>query len=263
VDVREGVVGRYPCLIAGSGDPLVVLAGLSPDTGVGRGPMRRMHEQALRPWTRGRRVFYLNRRAELPVGLTMPMLAAEHGQALRATFGGPVDVLGVSTGGSIAQQLCADQPDVVRRLVLISTGCRLGPSAQLAQRRVAARIRAGADRQALAVMGSELVPRWRGRYLAAVLAARLGPRWFSAGDLRDLATTIDAEDGFDLARCPPIARPTLLIAGERDRFYELALLRETAALIPGCRLSLHPRRGHMTVISSPRTIAEALGFMGS
>jgi hypothetical protein len=33
--------------------------------------------------------------------------------------------------------------------------------------------------------------------------------------------------------------------------------------MPGCRLSLHSRQGHMTVTSSPRTIAEALGFMSS
>ena len=259
--VREAMIGLYPCLTAGSGAPLVVLAGLSPDAGVGRGPMRRMHEQALRPWTSGRRVFYLNRRAGLPVGLTMPMLAAEHAEAVRAEFGGPVDVLGLSTGGSIAQQLAADHPDVVRRLVLISTGCRLGPVARLAQRRVAARIRAGAGRQALAVMAAELVPRWRGRYIAAVVASGLGLRWFPAEDLRDMATTIEAEDGFDLADCPTIASPTLLIAGGRDRFYDLAILKETAALIPGCRLSLHPRRGHITVTSSRRTIAEALGFL--
>ena len=116
--VREAMIGLYPCLIARSGVPLVVLAGLSPDAGVGRGPMRRTHEQALRPWTSGRRVFCLNRRVGLPLGLTMPMLAAEHAEAMRAEFGEPVDVLGLSTGGSIAQQLAADHPDVVRRLVL-------------------------------------------------------------------------------------------------------------------------------------------------
>ena len=118
----------------GQGVPLVVLAGLSPDAGVGRGPMRRTHEQARRAWTSGRRVFCLNRRVGLPLGLTMPMLAAEHAEAMRAEFGEPVDVLGLSTGGSIAQQLAADHPDVVRRLVLISTGCRLGPAARMAQR---------------------------------------------------------------------------------------------------------------------------------
>ena len=192
--VREAMIGLYPCLIARSSVPLVVLAGLSPDAGVGRGPMRRTHEQARRPWTSGRRVFCLNRRVGLPLGLTMPMLAAEHVEAMRAEFGEPVDVLGLSTGGSIAQQLAADHPDVVRRLVLISTGCRLGPAARMAHRRVAARIRAGAARQALAVMAAEFVPRWRGRYIAAVVASVLGTRWFPADDLCDMATTNEAED---------------------------------------------------------------------
>ena len=196
--------------------------------------------------------FFLNRRADLPLGLTMAMLAAEHADAMRGEFGEPVDVLGLSTGGSIAQQLAADHPDVVRRLVLISTGCRLRPVARLAQRRVAARIRAGAARQALAVMAAELVPPWRGRYIAAVVASALGPRWFPAEDLRDMAITIDAEDSFDLAECPAIASPTLLIAGGRDRFYDLAILEETAALIPGCRLSLHPDAG-----TSPSPAARA------
>ena len=259
--MREGAIGQYPCLIAGDGPPLIVLAGLSPDAGVAPGPMRRTHEQALQPWARGRRVFYVNRRPGLPAALSMRALAAEHAVALEAAFDEPVDVLGLSTGGSIAQQLAAEHPTVVGRLVLISTACRLGQAGRSAQRRVAARVRAGAPRQALAVAAAELVPPWRGRYLAAVLAWTVGPRLFGAEDLRDMATTIDAEDAFDLAACPVVRSPTLLIAGGRDRFYEPELFHETVRLIPGCRLSLHPERGHISVVSSPRTIAEALGFL--
>lgn len=48
----------------------------------------------------------------------------------------------------------------------------------------------------------------------------------SAEDLGDMATTIDAEDGFDLAGCSTIAGATLLIAGGRHRFDEQALLEE-------------------------------------
>lgn len=261
MEVREAAIGRYPCLVAGEGAPLVLLSGLSPDAGVSPGPTRWMHESALRPWARTRRVFYFNRRVGLPVGMTMAMLAAEHAVALGSAFNEPVDVVGMSTGGSIAQQLAADHPGVVDRLLLISTGCRLGPMARQAQRQVAARIRAGAHGQALAVMAAEVVPRWRGRYVAAAMASRLGPRLFSTEHLRDMATTIDAEDGFDLVHCPTITRTTLLIAGGRDRFYERALLEETAALIPGCGLSLHRARGHITVTSSPTAIAEALRFL--
>lgn len=94
----------------------------------------------------------------LPRGRTMAALAAEHAQALREAFDEPVDLLGVSTGGSIAQQLAAEHPDVVRRLALVSTGCRLGRNPKLLQRRVAARLRGGATRQALAVLASGLAP---------------------------------------------------------------------------------------------------------
>jgi pimeloyl-ACP methyl ester carboxylesterase len=259
--VRVSAIGRYPCLIAGDGPPLIVLAGLSPDAGIAPGPMRRLHEQALQPWTTGRRVFYLNRRPGLPVPLSMRALAAEHAAALADAFDAPVDVLGVSTGGSIAQQLAADHPAAVDRLVLISTACRLGRTGRTAQRRVAARVRAGAPRQALAVAAAELVPPRRGRNLAGAVAWAIGARVFRAEDLGDMATTIEAEDEFDLAACPVVRSPTLLVAGGRDRFYERELFEETAGLIPGCRLVLQPEHGHMTVTASPRTIAEAIGFL--
>ncbi|KIX96685.1 uncharacterized protein Z520_07404 [Fonsecaea multimorphosa CBS 102226] len=41
-----------------------------------------------------------------------------------------VDVLGFSMGGYVAQQLCLDAPDVVRKLVLSGTGPSLGPDLQ-------------------------------------------------------------------------------------------------------------------------------------
>src|SRR5579871_3844470 len=158
MDVRESSLGIFPCLVAGSGPPLVVLAGLTPEAGVSAGSLRRVHESAMRPWARDRTVFYVNRRPGLPRGMTMAVLAAEHAQALREAFDQPVDLLGASTGGSVAQQVAAERPDVVRRLTLVSTGCRLGPYAKLVQRQIAARVRAGATRQAAAVMAGALAP---------------------------------------------------------------------------------------------------------
>jgi pimeloyl-ACP methyl ester carboxylesterase len=242
-----------------------VLAGLSPTTGVqGKGTVR----TTLGPvaaLTARRRLVLLNRRAELPRGMTMAELAAEHAEAIRAGLATPVDMVGTSTGGSIAQQLVADHPGVVRRLVLVSTACRLGPEGRRSQRRVAARLRAGARRQAFAVVAAALVPPRRGRIAAAVLAWLVGPRLISDRQgLDDMATTIEAEDEFDLAKCDaPIQSPTLILAGRDDRFYAPELFEETARLIPGSRLRVLDGRGHITVMNDPRFRAELTGFLAS
>ena len=78
-----------------------------------------------------------------------------------------------------------------------------------------------------------------------LLARRLvrGPGYWA-----DMATTIEAEDGVDLASCPvPITAPTLIVAGRDDRFYSAALFGQTAQLIAGSKLHLIRGRGHITV----------------
>lgn len=257
---RESALGRLPCLVAGSGPPLVFLAGLMPEVGVAAGSFRRLHEAAMRPWAREREVFYVNRRPGLPHGMTMAALAGEHAQALRGAFNGPVDLLGTSTGGSIAQQIAADHGDVVRRLVLVSTGCRLGPYAKLVQREIAVRVRAGATRQAAAVLAGAAVPPAL-RRPAQRLGWLLLPHWVSETGWQDMATTIEAEDEFDLARLPTVQAPTVLVGGGRDRFYDQELFEQTARLIPGCLLEIHPDRGHITVLSDPRAVAQIRGFL--
>jgi pimeloyl-ACP methyl ester carboxylesterase len=247
VSSERGTLGPLPYAALGDGPPLAVLAGLSPTTGFEGDAMVRGTAGPFAALPR--RLILFNRRPGLPG--TMPEIAAEHAAALRALGAGPVDVAGTSTGGSIAQQLAADHPDAVGRLVLVSTACRLGPLGKDLQRRVAARIRAGADAQALALMAASLVPPGRGQ-LAAGLAARLFGRRLAGDGLADMATTLEAEDEFDLARCAPIRAPTLIVAGADDRFYSRALFAETAALIPGADLRVLDGRGHITVMRDRR-----------
>ena len=50
--------------------------------------------------------------------------------------------MGVSTGGS-ALQPAADHPELVNRLVLVASACRLGPGGRSGQRRVLAALEHG------------------------------------------------------------------------------------------------------------------------
>jgi pimeloyl-ACP methyl ester carboxylesterase len=114
----------------------------------------------------------------------------------------------------------------------------------------------------MAAFAWDVVPAWRGRSAAAAAMYLLGLRLYpGARDTNDLLVTLEAEDEFDLRDLPPITAPTLIINGGRDQFYENEIVAETHALIPGSRLSVYPRRGHITVVSDKRALAEAIGFL--
>ncbi|HEX4191135.1 MAG TPA: alpha/beta fold hydrolase [Marmoricola sp.] len=262
MNIERGIAGPMPWAAIGAGRPIVVLSGLSNNTGVKGDLFVRGVLAPVLSLAKQRRLVATNRWRGLPADLTMGDLAAGHAAALRELFDEPVDVVGISTGGSIAQQLAADHPDVVRRLVLISTGHTLGPLARDDQLAVAELLRAGDERQAAATLVEQLVPLGP----LARSAGRLAAPWMfkAPTSAADLLATLDAEDGFDLAGCGrPIAAPTLLIGGERDKFYPAEVLRRTRELIPGSTLLQVPRRGHMTVMQSRRATAHAAGFLMS
>ena len=257
------MIGRLPYLAMGSGPPLLFVGGLAPQAGVEAAGTEWMNASMLKPFAQRRRVLFVNRRKGLPRGMTMAELAQEHADAIRSLGAGPIEVVGISTGGSIAQQLAADHPDVVDRLLLLCAACRLGPEGRDLQRRVAARIRGGAQRQALAVMMAGLAPPGRGRLAVGTAAWLAGPRLIAGGDdLADMATTIEAEDAFDLAACrSPIRAPTVILAGSEDRFYSPDLFAETARLIARSRLRVFDGRGHVTVARHPEWSHEIERFV--
>ena len=232
---------------------MLFAGGLSFSGGIDAAGTEKMAASMVKPFAGRRRVLFVNRRRDLPRGMTMAEMAAEHADAIRSLGVGPVDVGGISTGGSIVQQLAADHPDVVDRLLLVSTACRLGPDGKRLQRRIAARVRAGAVRQAMAVAVTGLVPPGRGQTAVAAVVWAAGARVLAGGDdLTDMATTIEAEDAFDLAACAsPIRARTTILAGGDDRWYSRELFEETARLIPGSRLRIFEGRGHVTVGRDP------------
>jgi pimeloyl-ACP methyl ester carboxylesterase len=53
----------------------------------------------------------------------------------------------------------------------------------------------------------------------------------------------------------------LLIAGGRDRAFPADLVRETAAAIPGARLVIYPRCGHLGTMLHPKFGRDVASFL--
>ena len=194
-------------------------------------------------------VYEVLRRPGMPRGYAMKDMADDYAKMIREEFGGPVDVIGISTGGSIVQHFAADHPDLVRRLVLHSSAYGLSDEARRLQMRVAHLAQKRRWVKAYATMLGPLLPDrgvmkylcrpivWLASLLLGLLAAPKDPS--------DLVITIEAEDNHDFKdRLGEIPAPTLVIAGERDPYYTEALFRETAEGIRNARLTLYPGMGH-------------------
>lgn len=220
--------------------PLVIFQGLTFENKPQPGLATAMYRFLSRDYT----VFSVLRRPGLPQGYTLGDMADDYAVMIREEFGSPVDVIGISTGGSIAQHFAADHPDLVRQLVIHSSAHRLSDPARAMQLEVARLAEQRRWREAWAVLLRFMLgPGALARGQAALAATLLSLS--TPADPTDLIVTILAEDQFafqdQLAR---ITAPTLVIAGERDPFYTPALLRETAAGIPNARLILYPGMGH-------------------
>ena len=146
--------------------------------------------------------------------LTIPVLAKlALGVLATADTEGPVDVLGFSFGGAVAQQLAVQYPDRVRRLVLISTSCGVGATP--------------GSQDALSSVGRPPGAPWP-------LPDPVGTMWHL------LAISCWSSIPFLGA----IHAPTLVVTGTRDRVVPPSNSRVLARRIPGAQLVELPGVGH-------------------
>lgn len=233
-----------PYVRVGSGpNPLVILQGLMFENKPQRG-MTAGYGFLGRDYT----VYSVLRRPGMPTGYTLADMADDYAATIGEELGAPVDVIGVSTGGAIAQHLAADHPEHVRRLVIHSSAHTLSEPARELQHQVGRLAQAGEVGSAAEALARFLLPRrgvWRVIGGPAVWASS---RLISAGvsgDLQDLVITVEAEDRHSFRhRLGEITAPTLVIAGTADPFYTPLLFQETAAGIPDSRLVLYEGMRH-------------------
>jgi pimeloyl-ACP methyl ester carboxylesterase len=145
------------------------------------------------------------------VPLSMPGLAALAVAVLDAAGFEEADVLGFSHGGAVAQQMAADSPDRVRRLVLVSTSC-----------------------------GAGAIPS-RGRAVLRSLGAAGGRSpWPPVDAWGALWQSLAFSSWSSIPFLGSIAAPTLVVCGTHDRVVPPANSRVLAGRIPGASLVMLP-----------------------
>lgn len=162
---------------------------------------------------------------------------------------GEVDVLGISLGGGLAQELAHRAPRRVRRLILCSTstGSIAIPGAPSALLKLVIPPILGSPPRVdeeldVAGDGSE-----RGALRGKTSSfAGYGPT------LRGYAAQLYGAAGWtSLPWLHTIAQPTLVLAGERDKLVPPANARLLARLLPNAHLVLVPDAGHLFLLRDP------------
>lgn len=264
-DVREGTFsGGLPYLAVGSGEPLVYLCGFTLNHRNPRpGLERTIALRTLTPLARaGFEVYFTNRWPGMAADTTFAEVAERHAEAIRHHFGGPVDVLGASTGGSLTLQLIADRPDVVRKAVVACAAYALGPVGKDLQLKLLHAIEETGRYPAEGVL--DLMPgKIRSRWLRALLTpvALLAAKRITIENPADAIAVLRAEDAFDVRdRLVDIQTETLVICGAQDPFWTLDMFAETAFRLPHGKLIMYRNRGHALVIA-PEFFTDVTAFL--
>jgi len=87
-------------MVMGSGPPLVLLPGLSPENGRPSGLARNGELQTMAPFAKRFTTYWIGRPSGLRRGTSFGEITAAVAEAISSEFDQPVNVLGISTGGS-------------------------------------------------------------------------------------------------------------------------------------------------------------------
>ena len=255
-------VAAPPVVVRGAGSPLVFIPGLDGAMGAPAGISRWLGELEIAGLARGAQVWRIGRHPDLATESSMADISASYARTLAARFAVPIDVVGMSTGGSIALQLAVDHPELVRRLVLVSAAHRLGDHGRRTQRELGRLVGANRPRTASALLLSNVAVSAPAR-VALAAVGWLTPHLVIGRDARELSTLLAAEDAFDLTdRLATVVAPTLIIAGSRDRFYSASLYRQLADGIPDALVRMS-RSGHLSLHARRRLAHEVLSFLAA
>ena len=244
--VETGVLHEhFPYVrIGAGGQPLVVLPGLSLDNKTASGLVAWSYGQGFRRLAAEFTLYIVQRRRGRPDVAETKQLAADYAQVLSSQQLGHVKLMGLSTGGLIAQHIALNHPELVDRLVLVVSGAYLSKRG----REMCLRWRELAQNEQWRALRGELAAAAVDGAGAQRMARTFGSVFGKAPtqtDVADFVATVDADLAHDTtAELSRLDMPAIVIGGADDPFFPEPVLRETAALIPQAELHVYSQTGH-------------------
>lgn len=165
---------------------------------------------------------------------------------------------GLSMGGYVALEIVRVAPERVERLALLDTSARADSPEQTEARRALIHLAQSGRFEEVPreLLSRQLHPDSLGdeRLVDTVLgmAGAVGPEAF----VRQEEAIIGRPDA--RGNLPAIACPTLVLCGREDALMPVHLHEEMASLIPGSRLRVIERCGHLSTLERPAEVTEAL-----
>lgn len=244
---------------------LSILGG--PGSFVPTGAMARMLVRQSRPYlAAGYTVWIVTRRRDMPAGHGITGMADDYAQVITDGLGGRVDlVVGESFGGMVAQYLAALHPERLERLVLVVAGCEASEWGKGVDTRMATALARKDATGAGTAFAEYVLPGDRLRLPRRLLGPLVGRTLFADEPCppADVLTELEAEISFDSRAVLRTLRiPVLIVSGSRDRFFPPAVIEETAALIPECRVVRYEGKGHLGAGTDKRVATDVLAFAG-
>jgi len=245
---EKGVFGNgIPYVRYGKGEKALLVLSGGPGNDPPSGMMLRLFTGAFKRLAQNHVVYIVTRKFGLPEGYTTRDMSKDYAAMIRDDFdGGPIDVVGVSFGGLIAQHLAADHPNLIRRLVIAMAAYKVGDEGLQLDTRYAELMSQGKTREASTTMVSAMYPSGIKKHLLKFFIWLFSPLISSKPtNPSDMLVEAKAESEHDSKnRLAEINVSTLVIAGDNDFYFPEQLYRETAAGIPNARLILYEGVGH-------------------
>lgn len=169
------------------------------------------------------------------------------------------DLMGLSLGGAISQQIALEHPDRVRKLVLVSTAPKFGEPDAWIQK--AADVRAGKlDEFSHGTLERWFSPTWRFAHPASYEYWR---QMVSTSPAEGYALACEALSGFNNTSLESIQVPTLIVAGEQDTSTPPSVV-QTLQAIPGSRYEEFSPAAHLLNVERAAEFNQLVDeFLGS